>query len=150
MYGYHFSVARTVLWFSDDYIRTKTWEYLKKAFGEALYIAPMGFLVAAKVGQVLRPEKVTLTIKPKAKLNTLVKRGYLPVWYLENIQCMRGPAWMLPLPLRGQRKMCRWQFPPRAKGSQQDNGRGGDMILAIKLFPEEWRPKDAYDVVDES
>lgn len=60
MYGYHVSVARTVLWFSDEYIRTKTWEYLKKAFGEALYVVPMGFLVAAKVGQVLRPEKVNL------------------------------------------------------------------------------------------
>jgi hypothetical protein len=62
MYGYHFSVARTVLWFSDEYIRTKTWEYLKKAFGEALYIAPMGFLVAAKVSPVPRREKVRLTI----------------------------------------------------------------------------------------
>jgi hypothetical protein len=62
MYGYHFSVARTVLWFSDQYIRTKTWEYLKKAFGEALYIAPMGLLVAARVSQVLRPEKVNLTV----------------------------------------------------------------------------------------
>jgi len=61
MYGYHVSVARTVLWFSDEYIRTKTWEYLKKAFGEALYIAPIGFLVAAKVSQDPRREKVNLT-----------------------------------------------------------------------------------------
>ena len=50
MNAYHSSVARTVLWFSDEYIRTKTWEYLKKAFGEALYVAPNGLLVAAKVG----------------------------------------------------------------------------------------------------
>jgi hypothetical protein len=150
MYGYHFSVARTVLWFSDEYIRTKTWEYLKKAFGEALYIAPMGFLVAAKVSPVPRREKVRLTIKPKAKLNTLVKRGYLPVWYLENIQCMRGPAWMIPLPLRGQRKMCRWQLPPRGKQSTQNSDGGGNSIAAINLSPEEWRPKDAYDIVDES
>ena len=56
---------------------------------------------------------------------------------------------MIPLPLRGQRKMSRWQLPPRGKKSQQNNGGGGNRILAINLFPEEWRPKDAYDVVDE-
>lgn len=57
MYTYHSSVARTVLWFSDEYIRTKTWEYLKKAFGEALYVAPNGLLVAAKVGPNLTPRE---------------------------------------------------------------------------------------------
>ena len=56
---------------------------------------------------------------------------------------------MIPLPLRGQRKMCRWQLPPRGKKSTENGGGGSKSIATINLFPEEWRPKDAYDVVEE-
>lgn len=57
---------------------------------------------------------------------------------------------MIPIPLRGQRKMCRWQLPPRGKKYKQSSGGGSDSIVAISLFPEEWRPKDAYDDIDEN
>jgi len=63
---------------------------------------------------------------------------------------MRDPAWMIPLPLRGQRKICRWQLPPRGKKYTQNSGGGSNSIAAINLFPEEWKPKDAFGVVDES
>jgi hypothetical protein len=56
---------------------------------------------------------------------------------------------MIPLPLRGQRKMCRGQLPPRGKKSTENGGGGSKSIATINLFPEEWRPKDAYDVVEE-
>jgi hypothetical protein len=60
-----------------------------------------------------------------------------------------GRCEALPWPPKSQRKLCRWQLPPRGNKLRQPHGPTIDSIAAINLFPEEWRPKDAYDVEDE-
>jgi hypothetical protein len=44
--------------------------------------------------------------------------------------------------------MSRWQLPPKSKKLRQHGG-VVDGILAVPVFPIEWRPKDADEIEDE-
>jgi hypothetical protein len=92
--------------------------------------------------------RIRLIDQVYAKHALLHKRGYLPFWYWDSVVVCRGPCWALPWPPRGKRKMSRWQAPPKGKKLQQHGG-VADGVLAVHVFPIEWRPKDADEIEDE-